>query len=242
VTMHFQREMNRLNQDLVSVGKQVEEQLTMAFNAFVQMDVTTARKVIKGDAEVDNVEVEMEEECLKLLALYQPVANDLRLIVAVLKINNDLERIGDHAKNMAEIVQRMVEGAPLKIPDNMVAIFEKTKLMLRKALLAFVELDSKLAEAVLAMDDEVDSLCKSQLPLQIELIKHEPNLTEQHLMLLSYVVSWNASAIMPPISPRTSSTCFPAKLSGTASAVPCHGPPAAEYPVSAVMPGPAPKK
>ena len=185
MTMHFQREMNRLNQDLVSVGKRVEEQLTMAFNAFVQMDVTTARKVIKGDAEVDNVEVEMEEECLKLLALYQPVANDLRLIVAVLKINNDLERIGDHAKNMAEIVQRMVEGAPLKIPDNMVAIFEKTKLMLRKVLLAFVELDIKIAEAVLAMDDEVDALCKSQLPLQIEMIQHEPDYAGQHLMLLS---------------------------------------------------------
>jgi phosphate transport system protein len=183
--MHFQREMNRLNQDLVSVGKQVEEQLTMAFNAFVQMDVTTARKVIKGDAEVDNVEVEMEEECLKLLALYQPVANDLRLIVAVLKINNDLERIGDHAKNMAEIVLQMAENGPIPVPENMIAIFEKTKLMLRKVLLAFVELDIKIAEAVLAMDDEVDALCKSQLPLHIEMIQHNPDYAGQHLMLLS---------------------------------------------------------
>jgi phosphate transport system protein len=183
--MHFQREMDRLNQHLVANSKRVEDQVNMAFTALMHMDVTAARKVIKGDAEVDNVEVEMEEECLKLLALYQPVANDLRLIVAVLKINNDLERIGDHAKNMAEIVLQMAEGEPLKIPENMVAIFEKTKLMLRKALLAFVELDRKLAEAVLAMDDEVDSLCKSQLPLQIEMIKHEPQLTGQHLMLLS---------------------------------------------------------
>jgi phosphate transport system protein len=183
--MHFQREMDRLNQHLVANSKRVEDQVNKAFNALVNMDVTAARKVIKGDAEVDNVEVEMEEECLKLLALYQPVANDLRLIVAVLKINNDLERIGDHAKNMAEIVLHMADGEPLKIPENMVAIFEKTKLMLRKALLAFVELDRKLAEAVLAMDDEVDTLCKSQLPLQIELIKHEPHLTGQHLMLLS---------------------------------------------------------
>jgi len=177
--------MNRLNQDLVSVGKQVEEQLTMAFNAFVQMDVTTARKVIKGDAEVDNVEVEMEEECLKLLALYQPVANDLRVIVAVLKINNDLERIGDHAKNMAEIVLQMAENGPVPVPENMIAIFEKTKLMLRKVLLAFVELDIKIAEAVLAMDDEVDALCKSQLPLHIEMIQHNPDYAGQHLMLLS---------------------------------------------------------
>jgi phosphate transport system protein len=177
--------MDRLNQQLVAIAKRVEEQVNTAFNAVVQVDVAAARRVIKGDAEVDNVEVEMEEECLKLLALYQPVANDLRLIVAVLKINNDLERIGDHAKNMAEVVLHMAEGVPLKIPERMLAIFEKTKLMLRKALLAFVELDRKLAEAVLAMDDEVDALCKSELPLQIELMKHEPNLVEQRLMLLS---------------------------------------------------------
>jgi phosphate transport system protein len=177
--------MDRLNQHLVANAKRVEDQVSMAFNALAHMDVTLARKVIKGDAEVDNVEVEMEEECLKLLALYQPVANDLRLIVAVLKINNDLERIGDHAKNMAEITLHMAEGERLKVPDNMIAIFEKTKLMLRKALLAFVELDRKLAEAVLAMDDEVDSLCKSELPLQIELIKSEPHLASQRLMLLS---------------------------------------------------------
>jgi len=183
--MHFQREMDRLNQQLVAIAKRVEEQVNTAFNAVVQVDVAVARRVIKGDAEVDNVEVEMEEECLKLLALYQPVANDLRLIVAVLKINNDLERIGDHAKNMAEVVLHMAEGVPLKIPERMLVIFEKTKLMLRKVLLAFVELDLKLAEAVLAMDDEVDALCKSELPLQIELMKHEPNLVEQRLMLLS---------------------------------------------------------
>jgi len=185
VTMHFQREMDRLNQQLVAIAKRVEEQVNTAFNAVVQVDVAAARRVIKGDAEVDNVEVEMEEECLKLLALYQPVANDLRLIVAVLKINNDLERIGDHAKNMAEVVLHMAEGVPLKIPERMLVIFEKTKLMLRKVLLAFVELDLKLAEAVLAMDDEVDALCKSELPLQIELMKHEPDLVEQRIMLLS---------------------------------------------------------
>ena len=86
---------------------------------------------------------------------------------------------------MAEVVLHMAEGVHLKSPERMLVIFEKTKLMLRKVLLAFVELDLKLAEAVLAMDDEVDALCKSELPLQIELMKHEPNLVEQRLMLLS---------------------------------------------------------
>ena len=185
MTMHFQREMDHLNQHLVAIAKRVEDQVNMAFNSALQMDVETARKVIDGDAEVDNVEVMMEEECLKLLALYQPVANDLRLIVAVLKINNDLERIGDHAKNMAQIVVSMTEVEPLKISDRMITIFDKTKLMLRKALLAFTELDRELAESVLAMDDEVDSMCKAELPLQIDMIKSEPDHTGQHLMLLS---------------------------------------------------------
>jgi phosphate transport system protein len=155
--------MDRLNQHLVAIAKRVEDQVNTAFNAMVQLDVAAARRVIKGDAEVDNVEVQMEEECLKLLALYQPVANDLRLIVAVLKINNDLERIGDHARTWPRSCCKWPRRT-LKIPENMVAIFEKTKLMLRKALLAFVELDRKLAEAVLAMDDEVDTCANPNCP------------------------------------------------------------------------------
>ncbi|MEN8133740.1 MAG: phosphate signaling complex protein PhoU, partial [Pseudomonadota bacterium] len=144
-----------------------------------------ARRVIKGDVEIDNIEIEMEEECLKLLALYQPVASDLRFIVSVLKINTDLERIGDHAKNIAEIAIKLAADPAMEMPESMHIIYKQARLMLRKTLLAFVEADYELAGKVLEMDDEVDKMCSAELPRQIELIQKHPENAGQRLMLLS---------------------------------------------------------
>ena len=185
MTLHFLREIDRLNGRLVDIGNQIETQVSTAFLSVTQLDEAAARRVIRGDVEVDNNEIQMEEECLKLLALYQPVASDLRLIIAVLKINTDLERIGDHAKNMAEASIRLSASAAIEIPESMYAIYKQAKLMLRKTLLAFVEADRELAEKVLEMDDVVDTMCSTELPRQIELIKEYPEQTGQRLMLLS---------------------------------------------------------
>ena len=95
MTLHFLREMDQQNGRLIEIGNRIEVQVSTAFHAVVQLDEVAARRVIRGDIEVDSNEIQMEEECLKLLALYQPVAGDLRFIVAVLKINANLERIGD---------------------------------------------------------------------------------------------------------------------------------------------------
>jgi len=185
VTLHFLREMDRLNGRLVEIGNKIEAQVSTAFLAVIQLDEAAARRVIRGDIEVDNNEIQMEEECLKLLALYQPVASDLRLIVAMLKINTDLERIGDHAKNMAEVAIKLSADPAIEIPESMYAIYKQAKLMLRKTLLAFVETDRGLAEKVLKMDDEVDKMCSAELPHQIELIQNHPEDAGQRLMLLS---------------------------------------------------------
>ena len=185
MTLHFLREMDRLNGRLIDIGNKVETQVSTAFQAVIQLDEAAARRVIRGDVEVDNNEIQMEEECLKLLALYQPVAGDLRLIISVLKINTDLERIGDHAKNMAETAVKLSAGSAIEIPESMHAIYKQARLMLRKSLLAFVETDSELAEKVLEMDDEVDNMCSAELPHQIELIKKHPEDAGQRLMLLS---------------------------------------------------------
>ena len=185
MTLHFLREMDRLNARLIEMGNKVEEQVSMAFMAVIQQDEAAARRVIRGDVEVDNEEIQMEEECLKLLALYQPVANDLRLIIAILKINTDLERIGDHAKNMAEAAIRLSASTAVEIPESMHVIYKQAKLMLRKTLLAFIETDRELAEKVLEMDDEVDTLCRAELPNQIEFIKNHPADASQRLILLS---------------------------------------------------------
>lgn len=184
MTLHFLREMDRLNARLIEMGNKVEEQVSMAFMAVIQQDEAAARRVIRGDVEVDNEEIQMEEECLKLLALYQPVANDLRLIIAILKINTDLERIGDHAKNMAEAAIRLSASTAVEIPESMHVIYKQAKLMLRKTLLAFIETDRELAEKVLEMDDEVDTLCRAELPDQIEFIKNHPADAGQRLILL----------------------------------------------------------
>ena len=185
MTLHFLREMDRLNGRLIDVGNKIEAQVSMAFKSVIQLDEAAARRVIRGDVEVDNDEIQLEEECLKLLALYQPVAGDLRFIVSVLKINTDLERVGDHAKNIAETAVKLSADPVMEIPESMHTIYKQARLMLRKALLAFVEMDSELAKKVLEMDNEVDDMCSAELPRQIELIKKHPEDAGQRLMLLS---------------------------------------------------------
>ena len=185
MTLHFLREMDRLNGHIVEIGNKIEAQVSTGFHAVIQLDEAAARRVIRGDIEIDNNEIQMEEECLKLLALYQPVAGDLRFIVAVLKINTDLERIGDHAKNIAETAIRLSASPAIDMPESMHSIYKQARLMLRKTLLAFVEADRGLAEKVLEMDDEVDSMCSAELHHQIELIKKHPEDAGQRLMLLS---------------------------------------------------------
>jgi phosphate transport system protein len=177
--------MDRLNGHIVEIGNKIEAQVSTGFHAVIQLDEAAARRVIRGDIEIDNNEIQMEEECLKLLALYQPVAGDLRFIVAVLKINTDLERIGDHAKNIAETAIRLSASPAIDMPESMHSIYKQARLMLRKTLLAFVEADRGLAEKVLEMDDEVDSMCSAELHHQIELIKKHPEDAGQRLMLLS---------------------------------------------------------
>jgi len=185
VALHFLREMDRINQQLIAVGRSVEKQVNDAYEALRNLDVPAAQRVIRQDEEVDSEEVQLEEECLKLLALYQPVAVDLRLIVSILKINMDLERIGDHAAHISRIGIRLAELPHIELPQSMHTIYQQSKLMLRKSLLAFVEADSTMAETVLRMDEEVDALCKATLPGQIELIRGNPGEAEQRLMVIT---------------------------------------------------------
>jgi phosphate transport system protein len=185
MSVHFLREMEHLNQQLIAVGEQVEKQVGSAFDAAAQLDVSAAQRIILGDDEIDNMEVQLEEDCLKLLALYQPVANDLRLIIAVLKINNDLERIGDHTVQIAKSVISLVEKPPIELPEAMFSIFKLVKLMLRKSLLAFVEADQGLASTVLDMDDKVDTLCADTMPVEIEKIRNDTAQIEQRLILIN---------------------------------------------------------
>jgi phosphate transport system protein len=167
MSIHLQREIEKLKKCLLSLCAVVEDQVQMAIEAFLQRDETVALVVERRDSEVDQREVEVEEECLKMLALYQPVATDLRLIVAVLKINNDLEQIGDLAVNIARKAAAVAAEPPPDIPLDIAGMWAKVQAMLRDSLDALVNTNTQLAEAVYARDDEVDRM-KHDMRMKIE--------------------------------------------------------------------------
>jgi phosphate transport system protein len=155
---HLQRELERIKKRILSLGALVEDHVRMAVQAIEEGDAALAEKIIKTDYEIDEMEVEIEEECLKILALHQPVAVDLRFLVAVIKINNDLERIGDQAVNIAQRLDVMSKRPASEFFFDYTAMGEKAQRMLKMSLDALVNLDVDLAFKVMTLDDEVDNL------------------------------------------------------------------------------------
>jgi phosphate transport system protein len=160
MSMHFVRELERLKDRMLELCALVEKHLAMAMQALDEWDGALAREVMDFDIKIDEMEVEIEEECLKALALYQPVARDLRLVVATLKINSDLERIGDLTVNIAERTLFMLQ-APCRPPlqsFDFSGMAAKACAMLRMSVDALVALDVDMAYAVCRADDEVDAI------------------------------------------------------------------------------------
>ncbi len=155
---HLQRELDKIKKQILSLGAIVEDRVRMAITAIEQRDSEIAGKIIVSDHEVDDMEVEIEEECLKIFALHQPVAVDLRFLVAVIKINNELESIGDQAVNIAERIEVIARHREYDIFFDYSNMADKTENMLRKSLDSLVNLDVELAFKVLLLDDEVDDL------------------------------------------------------------------------------------
>jgi phosphate transport system protein len=156
--VRLKRDIEKLKSNILSLSAVVEEAVQKAMLATERRDPVLAQSVIQGDRRIDVLEVELEEECLKILALHQPVAMDLRFIIAILKINNDLERTGDLAANIAERAIYLADHKEVAPPPTLSELADKTQGMLHKSLDALVNTDTALAEQVLATDDEVDSL------------------------------------------------------------------------------------
>ncbi len=154
------REIQKLKTQFLFLGGKVEERFDLAVDSLKNMDVNKAKEVIEGDREIDLLEVNLEEECLKILALHQPVAVDLRFIITVLKVNNDLERIGDLAVNVSEVVLYLSKDEQFPIPFDFVAMAQKAGKMFRNSLNALVTQDILLAEKVRKADHEVDLIHK----------------------------------------------------------------------------------
>ena len=155
---HLQRETDKLKRKILALGALVEENLRLAFQAIDQRDAAKARRVIAVDERIDEQEVDVEEECLKILALYQPVAGDLRFVAAVIKINSELERIGDLAANIAERALQLLDEYPVAVPHDVTVLADRTEAILERALDALVRQDAVTAREVLVADDEIDVL------------------------------------------------------------------------------------
>jgi phosphate transport system protein len=156
--VHLLKDLERVKKMILEMGARVEEDILRAITALSSCNRALAEQIIADDLETDRREVQVEEECLKILALHQPVARDLRFLVAVLKMNNDLERMGDHATNIAERVLFLCSRGPVPVPKTMREMADKVNSMVRRSLDSLVEADSMLARAVILSDDEVDSL------------------------------------------------------------------------------------
>ncbi len=185
MSVHLQTEIERLKKSLLSLCAIVEEQVQLAVRSILDRDAALAGDVERRDRDIDQREVEVEEECLKILALHQPVAADLRFIVAALKINNDLERIGDLAVNLARKTMALCEQPAMEIPFDLAGMWQKVQVMLRDSLDAMVNQDSALANDVCARDDEVDAM-KREIRLEVEeMIRCDPEQANGLLRLLA---------------------------------------------------------
>lgn len=163
----------------------VEENVRKSVDAVANLDIDLAIKVKERDDDIDSMEVELEEECLKILALYQPVANDLRYVIACLKMNNDLERIGDLAVNIAKRAIVIAKYSDEDMAIDFYPLMEKTQIMLKKSLDSLVEMNSDLAIEVLTADDEIDKINKKNQQSVMELIKKNPEKVEYYIHILN---------------------------------------------------------
>lgn len=156
----FMKEVDHLKRQILALSAQVEESVILAVKALLTRDEGLAQQVIRGDFDVDHAEVEVEEEALKILALHQPVAADLRFLTAVLKINNDLERIGDLATNIAKRAVKICKEPALAMPDELGQAATRVRDMVHDSLNAFVNFDAGLAKRVCEADEDVDRFCR----------------------------------------------------------------------------------
>lgn len=158
MSVHLQKDIEAVKHKLLGLSSRVEENLSRAIRSLLRGDAALASAVIEEDRLVDVTEVAVEEECLKLLALHQPVAGDLRVVVAILKINNDLERIGDLAVNVSKQCRRL-GGLPADVDQTHIEkMADSAQGMVRDALRALIEMNAQLAREVLRSDDQVDDL------------------------------------------------------------------------------------
>lgn len=186
MSLHLHRDLDKLKKEMLRLGNMVELAINNAFLALNNRDSSYVEDVLTNEEQINEMEVQIEEECLKILALHQPVAVDLRFLVVVLKVNNDLERMGDIAKNIAERAKDLM-GSDV-IPDlgqPMQGLPDLVRTMVRSSLDSLVKLDDQLARKIIEMDDEVDQINRDMYAAVKRLVAEQPLVADSAINLLS---------------------------------------------------------
>lgn len=182
---HFDREINQLKQELLDICAKTEQSVLHACSAFQTKDIELCRKVIRSDEEIDRDEVELEENCLKILALHQPVARDLRMVVATLKMNSDLERIADLAVNFAARSKFILKRSGFSDHRDFSEMSFVVRDMLRNSIDSLVDLDLQKAKYVWEEDEKVDDMHKENYQWIYDKIAKNPEQAEMYINQLS---------------------------------------------------------
>jgi len=187
MSKHLERDLDDLQRDILTQAGSVEEAIHRAIRALQERNAELAQQVIEGDAEIDEEENHVEEECLKILALHQPVAVDLRRIASAMLINVDLERMADLAEDIAERAVHLSRLPFFPIPERLQRMTDLTTMMVRQSLDSFVNMDARLARSVCRLDDEVDRYNNEIIEELIHGMQGSPEMVEPGLSMFSAV-------------------------------------------------------
>jgi len=186
MSLHLSRDLEKLKKEVLKLGNLVETAINNAILALNNREASYIDEVFKHENMINDMEVKVEEDSLKILALHQPVAVDLRFIVVVLKVNNDLERMGDFASNIAKRARDLMQEEPLPtLPEFVNELPDLVRTMVRKSLDALVKLDMSLAKEVIEMDDKVDQINREMYTVVKKEIAKNPHNTETAINVLS---------------------------------------------------------
>lgn len=183
--LEIEKQLNEIRRHILSMGASVEQRVKQAVDALAREDIELARKVRKGDIEINEFEIDIEHECLRVLALTHPVASDLRFVMTVLRINSGLERIGDKAKSISKRVIDLGEQPHVDIPPMLMEMADAARTMLSNALSAMANEDIDLAISVRRADDVVDQLQKEMFAWAHSEIPQHPEFTQSYIDILS---------------------------------------------------------
>ena len=186
MTLHMHREIIRLKDGLLELSAEVEKSISFAGKALSDFDETIAAQIISNDQRINDLEVNIEEDCLKILALYQPVAHDLRTVIAILKINNDLERMADLAVNICRYMLKIKEFGIIEVSESFTPMFAACLEMVRNSIDSFMSEDVSLAAEVCDKDQHVDDLnVKIITEIQEKILNNNTNSIKSLLFMLS---------------------------------------------------------